>query len=119
MTLPKARQCPADPACGTITGWDAFLRHLMTEHADGTPEERMAAVQDILTRRHPPSDPALLGSPVVPKVTARPETAVLHAVLTGDVTRAREIVGTLGSGERQAFIARLTQIIDMLWGERL
>lgn len=52
---------------------------------------------------------------VVPKVTAFTETAVLYAVLSGDLARARELVQSMLPGERRTFLAQLTQVINMLW----
>jgi len=54
---------------------------------------------------------------VVPKVTAFDETAALYALMTGDRTRAREIVQSMSDPERVDFEARLTELINMLWGE--
>lgn len=54
---------------------------------------------------------------VVPKVTADPRTAALYALTQGDRTRAREEIGTLSTTERRAYLAQLTELINMLWGE--
>jgi hypothetical protein len=56
---------------------------------------------------------------VVPKVTADVRTHILYAVLSGDLTRARELVGTLGPADRRAYLADLTRVINMLWGADL
>jgi hypothetical protein len=54
-------------------------------------------------------------SPVVPKVTADPRTHALWALLQGDRTRARELTGSMGVSERRAYLAQLTELINMLW----
>jgi hypothetical protein len=57
-------------------------------------------------------------SPVVPKVTAFTETAVVWAVLNGDLARARELVGSMLPAERHIFEEQLSVIVRMLWGEQ-
>ena len=52
----------------------------------------------------------------VPEVTADDRTAALYALIQGDRTKARELTGTMGASERRAFLALLTELIDMLWG---
>lgn len=54
---------------------------------------------------------------VVPKVTAFTETAVVYAVLRGDLARARELVNSMLPGEQAEFESQLSTIINMLWGE--
>lgn len=54
---------------------------------------------------------------IVPKVTAFTETAVVYAVLNGDLNRARELIGSMLPGERARFEAQLSEIVNMLWSE--
>lgn len=115
MSTGKARRCPVGPdICGEITGWDEFLTHIYEHHTSGTAEERQEAVQQILERRPGALSRAVT---VVPKVTADPRTAALYALTQGDRTRAREAIGQLGTTERRAYLAQLTELINMLWGE--
>jgi hypothetical protein len=108
----SARACPVSTSCGSIEGWERFLAHIYVTHTDTTdPEdERHRQVQMILEGRSRPAT-------VVPKVTAEPMTHALWALAHGDRARAREIIGSLGASERGAYVAQLTELINMLWGE--
>jgi hypothetical protein len=111
----KTRPCPVTPdVCKPVTGWDAFLRHVYEHHTEGSTQAREMAVQRILAE-----GPGVREQMIVPKVTADTRTHILYAVLNGDLTRARELVGTLGPAERRAYLADLTRIINMLWGADL
>lgn len=108
-----ARRCPVGPdICGEIEGWDAFLGHIYDHHTEGSPEARMMFVQKILSE-----GPGVREQRIVPKVTADVRTHALYALLQGDRTRARELTGTMGPSERRAFLAQLTELINMLWSE--
>lgn len=54
---------------------------------------------------------------IVPKVTAFTETAIVYAVMNGELGRARELVNTLDRVERSVLISQLTTVINMLWTE--
>lgn len=109
----KARTCPA--CGGVITGWEAFLAHIHEKHTQGTDEERLRQTHVILKRGTPPwTEPPAV---VIPPVTADPRTAALWFLIEGDRTRARELIGTMGTTERRAYLAQLTELINMLWGE--
>lgn len=119
----KARRCPVDPGCGEITGWSSFLEHVYERHTSGTEAERQAQVQKHL-ERGPVESPATgrMECPppphtVVPKVTADERTHALWALTRGDRRRAREVVSAMGVSERRAFLATMTELINMLWGE--
>lgn len=106
------RQCPVDASCAPLTGWEAFLAHIHDEHTEGTEPERQMAMQAILERR-----PVRRPATVVPKVTADPRTAALWFLIEGDPRSAREAVGSMGTSERRAYLAQLTELVNMLWGE--
>jgi hypothetical protein len=112
---PRVRHCPVGPACAPITGWGSFLEHIYERHTSGTEAERVEQVQRHLEPKpvEPPARPAV----VVPKVTADERTHALWALLREDRTKAREIIGSMGTTERRAFLAQLTELINMLWGE--
>lgn len=54
---------------------------------------------------------------VVPKVTADPRTHALWALAQNDRARARELTGAMGTSERRAYLALLTELINMLWSD--
>lgn len=54
---------------------------------------------------------------VVPKVTAVPGTALLYAVLQGELGRARELAGEMSAAERALLREQLATAVDILWGE--
>jgi hypothetical protein len=54
---------------------------------------------------------------VVPKVTANTLTHALWALAHDDRARARELVGTMNMSERRAYLALLTELINMMWSE--
>lgn len=54
-------------------------------------------------------------SPVVPKVTAYAETAVLWHIMNGDLAKAREIVSGMLPGEAAEYEERLSLIVRWLW----
>lgn len=47
----KDRRCVVNPACGPLTGWEAFLTHIYLEHTDGPEEARLDQLQAHLERR--------------------------------------------------------------------
>lgn len=52
MTHVRFRQCPVNPACGSIEGWNEFLVHIFEAHTEGGPEEsRWALVERLLKRK--------------------------------------------------------------------
>lgn len=52
---------------------------------------------------------------VVPKVTADPRTLALWLLAGGNRARARQEITAMGPAERRAFLALLTELINMLW----
>lgn len=120
----KTRPCPVSRACAPIHGWDLFLAHIHEVHTDPAltdPERvaqadrilRMSQSQDVPARPARPSRPAV----VVPKVTADPRTAVLWYLLRGDRSRARETIDSMGTSGKRAYLAQLTEVINMLWSD--
>jgi hypothetical protein len=53
---------------------------------------------------------------IVPKVTADARTHALYALVQGDRVRAQQVILSMGQSERRAFLAQLTELINMLWG---
>lgn len=112
---PRTRQCPVDAACAPVRGWEAFLDHIYEQHTEGARDDRMEQVQRLLERGRMECPPP--PHTVVPKVTADPRTHALWALAGGNAARARQIVATMGISERRAFLALMTELINMLWGE--
>lgn len=56
-------------------------------------------------------------SDIVPKVTAAPLTEALWRLAQDDRTAARRVFVPLGTSERRAYLAQLTELINMLWEE--
>jgi hypothetical protein len=55
---------------------------------------------------------------VVPKVTANALTHAVWALAhSNDRAKAQELVGSMGPSERQAYLALLTELINMMWSE--
>lgn len=106
---PRTRQCPVDAACAPVRGWEAFLDHIYQQHTAGEEQARWDAVQSHLGRPRPPTP-----SGIVPKVTAFPETAVLYALLQGDLGRARKLTGSLSPAERAEAERRLLAALGLL-----
>jgi hypothetical protein len=111
--LGVTRQCPVDPACEPITGRDAFIRHIYENHTEGSADARQMAVQKILSE-----GPGVREQMIVPKVTANALTHAVWALAhSNDRAKAQELVGSMGPSERQAYLALLTELINMMWSE--
>jgi hypothetical protein len=101
-----------DPACEPVTGWDAFIWHIHEHHTEGSADARQMAVQRILAE-----GPGVREQMIVPKVTANTFTHALWALAHNDRAKAQELVGSMGPSERQAYLALLTELINMMWSE--
>lgn len=108
----SARACPVSTSCGAIEGWEQFLSHIYVHHTEGSADARMMAVQRILAE-----GPGVREQMIVPKVTADPRTHALWALAQNDRARARELTGAMGTSERRAYLALLTELINMLWSD--
>ena len=53
---------------------------------------------------------------IVPKVTADARTHALYALSQGDRVRAQGVILSMGESEKRAYLALLTELINMLWG---
>lgn len=51
---------------------------------------------------------------IVPKVTARPETAIVYAALENDWVRARALIKDMPVQEREVFMSQLACITGLL-----
>lgn len=122
------RPCPVNPdACLPVHGWESFLTHVYEAHTDPTVngETRWQGVEAILKRS--PAERQAPGSShwhtpgqvqrhtVVPKVTADPRTAALWAVINEDPVSAASLLARMGLSERRAYLAQLTELINLLW----
>ena len=111
----RPRPCPVDASCGEITGWSTLLEHLYAEHTEGDENDRQETVRRLLAQGGYRLDPR--PGAVVPKVTANPLTEALWRLSQDDRTAARRVLIPLGESERRAYLAQLTQLINMLWEE--
>lgn len=141
------RLCPVNPLHGEFMGWDTFCQHLFTLHTplDEPDQARYDRVERILQRKDHvcsvdpehsfPTRGALdahlriihgvepaTGRPavpaVVPKVTVDPLTDAMWRLSSGDRTAARRILSGLGASERRAYLAQMTELINILWEDQ-
>lgn len=115
MTL---RRCP-HPLNLTCTGafatWEGFTGHVWNVHTDpDLPDTERVAQADAFLKQPRPIAPS---DQIVPKVTANPLTEALWRLSQDDRTAARRVLVPLGQTERRAYLARLTELINMLWEE--
>ena len=107
-----AYPCPVCPDELMIEGRDRLVRHIYEHHTEGSADARQMAVQRILAE-----GPGVREQMIVPKVTANTLTHALWALAHDDRARARELVGTMNMSERRAYLALLTELINMMWSE--